>query len=139
MQSMICLNSIYTQLFWGWSVRSGLSLPHQTQRRRGAGQAREAKPCTGLAGLQAQGVDGAAGWQPGTPGCLNLGPLTHQLCPSPSKGLGAQPDPGNLDVSEPLALQGAGRHGPVQPRAQGGRCSLPLTSTGPTSSSSSSH
>lgn len=52
-------------------------------------------------------------------------PRAPQLCPSSSKGMGAQPCPGNLDVSDLLAVQGAGRHGPIQPRAQQGQCSLP--------------
>lgn len=63
MQSMICLNSIHMQLFWGWSVRSGLSLPHHTSVRVLAERGRLG-PCTGLAGLRAQGVDGADGRQP---------------------------------------------------------------------------
>lgn len=68
---------------------------------------------------------------------LNLG---LPAVPSSSKGMGAQPCPGTLGrLCDLLAVQGAGRHGPIQPRAQRGQCSLPahvhLTHALPSSSS----
>ena len=97
--------------------------PPTPHSRQGAGRAREAQALHRTCWTPSPGSGRScwtAAWDSRLPERR-----APQLCPSSSKGLGAQPGPGNLDISDLLAVQGAGGHGPVRPRAQRGRCSLP--------------
>lgn len=135
MQSTVCLNSIYTQLFWGRSVRDRVRPTHQTCSSKGPGLSwggGGAWPLEGpLLDSKPRVWNNPAG-RPGTPGCWNPEPLLGSIgrsltSPAPHLprgwGLGRPRWPGYHSPFS--ASDGPASVGPVQPRTRRGLRSSP--------------